>query len=209
MAQVKKAAVREAIIESAFRLFSTRGYNGATLTQIAAGANVSAANVYVYFGSKLDILFAIYDPWLRDRLTRLEADLAPIPEPRARLAAIVTTLWRDIPAESNGFANNIMQALSGATPEEGYDPALIRWCEATVARLIRDSLPPARRGRLDLAVLSHVLFMAFDGYAMNHRINDRAACSPATIALICDLLLGDGAAEGRPAATGRARRRSS
>ena len=162
MAQVKKAAVREAIIESAFRLFSTRGYNGATLTQIAAGANVSAANVYVYFGSKLDILFAIYDPWLRDRLTRLEADLA-----------------------------------------------LIRWCEATVARLIRDSLSPARRGRLDLAVLSHVLFMAFDGYAMNHRINDRAACSPATIALICDLLLGDGAAEGRPAATGRARRRSS
>jgi len=194
VAQVKKAAVREAIIGSAFRLFSTRGYNGATLTQIAAGANVSAANVYVYFRSKLDILFAIYDPWLRDRLTRLEADLATIPEPRARLAAIVTTLWRDIPAESNGFANNIMQALSGATPEEGYDPALIHWCEATVARLIRDSLPPSRRGRLDLAALSHVLFMAFDGYAMNQRINERATCSPATVALFCDLLLGDGAA---------------
>jgi len=53
--------------------------------------------------------------------------------------------------------------------------------------------PPSRRGRLDLAALPHVPFMAFDGYAMNHRINDRAACSPATIDLIRDLLLGDGA----------------
>jgi AcrR family transcriptional regulator len=192
LAQVKKAAVREAIIESAFRLFSARGYNRSTLTQIAAGANVSAANVYVYFRSKLDILFAIYDPWLRDRLTRLETDLGSVAEPRARLGAIFTTLWREIPAESSGFANNIMQALSSATPEEGYDPGLLRWCEATVARLIHDSLPPARRRRLDLAALSHVLFMAFDGYSMNHHLNDRAACSPATIELFCDLLLGDG-----------------
>ena len=198
MAQVKKAAVREAIIRSAFRQFSARGYNGSTLTQIAAGANVSAANVYVYFRSKLDILFAIYDPWLRDRLTRLEAELPPRSQPRARLGAIFTTLWRDIPAESNGFANNVMQALSTATPEEGYDPGLLRWCEATVARLIRDSLPPARRHRFDLAVLSHVLFMAFDGYAMNHRLNDRAACNPATVELFCDLLLGAGAAASRP-----------
>ena len=47
MAQVKKPAVRDAILKSAFRLFSHRGYEGTTLSQIAAGAGVSTANVYV------------------------------------------------------------------------------------------------------------------------------------------------------------------
>ena len=41
MAQVKKPAVRDAILKSAFHLFSRRGYQGTTLSQIAAGAGVS------------------------------------------------------------------------------------------------------------------------------------------------------------------------
>ena len=68
MVQVKKASVREAILDSAFRLFSDKGYSGSTLAQIAENAGVSTANVYVYFASKLDIVFAIYGPWLQERL---------------------------------------------------------------------------------------------------------------------------------------------
>jgi hypothetical protein len=59
-------------------------------------------------------------------------------------------------------------------------------------RLSRPTSPRSPSRRLDLAALSHVLFMAFDGYSMNHRLNDRAACSDETIELFCDLLLGEG-----------------
>ena len=41
------------------------------LPTIARTAGISTANVYVYFESKLDILFAVYTPWLEDRLDRL------------------------------------------------------------------------------------------------------------------------------------------
>ena len=80
MAQVKKEAVRDAILKAAFDLFSRQGYEGTALSRIATEAGVSTANVYVYFASKLDVLYALYDPWLRKRLTRLGKDLARVHE---------------------------------------------------------------------------------------------------------------------------------
>ena len=56
MAQQKKAAVREAILEGAFQLFSRHGYAATTLAAIARSAKVSQGNIYIYFGSKLEIL---------------------------------------------------------------------------------------------------------------------------------------------------------
>jgi AcrR family transcriptional regulator len=59
MVQQKKPLVREAILEGAFRLFSKHGYAATTLAAIAKSADVSPGNVYIYFGSKLEILYAI------------------------------------------------------------------------------------------------------------------------------------------------------
>ena len=78
MAQHKKPAVRDAILAGAYRLFSERGYAATTLTDIAKSAGFSPGNVYIYFDSKLDILYAIYDPWLRERIERLEDELSRI-----------------------------------------------------------------------------------------------------------------------------------
>lgn len=190
MAQVKKAAVREAILSAALELFSAQGYNGTTLGQIARLAKVSTANLYVYFGSKIEILYAIYDPWLRRRLDALAAELAAIRAPRERLRRIVATLWRDIPAEANGFANNVMQAVSGAPAGGSYDPSLLRWCEARLAAMLADSLPPRRRAALDLARVAHLMFMAFDGYAMKVHLGRGEACDRAMVDQFCALLLG-------------------
>jgi len=190
MAQIKKPAVREAILKSAFRLFSRAGYEGTTLSQIAAGAGVSTANVYVYFTSKLDVLYAIYDPWLRERLTRLGKDLARVRDPRRRLRLLLEALWRDIPAERNGFANNVMQAASTSTPEEGYNPTLLNWVEENIAAMIRDALPPERRDALGSARFAHILMMAFDGFVINYHLRPGKHCSAETIQLMCRLLLG-------------------
>jgi AcrR family transcriptional regulator len=190
MAQVKKPAVRDAILKSAFRLFSRRGYQGTTLSQIAAGAGVSTANVYVYFGSKLEVLYAIYDPWLRERLTQLGKQLARVRDPRRRLRKLFSALWRDMPAERNGFANNVMQAVSSATPEEGYNPTLLNWVEEQIAAMISDALPPARRRAIDSARLAHVLMMAQDGFVINYHLQPGNHCGDETIDLMCRLLLG-------------------
>ena len=190
MAQVKKTAVRDAILNSAFRQFSRRGYEGTTLSQIAAGAGVSTANVYVYFASKLEILYAIYDPWLRERLTSLAAQLERVRDPRRRLLKLLEALWRDIPAERNGFANNVMQAASTASPEEGYNPTLLKWVEESVASMICAALPPGRCGALGSVDIAHILMMAFDGFVINYHLRPGKHCSRETIELMSQLLLG-------------------
>src|SRR6185295_15496488 len=112
------------------------GYAATTLAAIARSAEVSQGNVYIYFGSKLEILYAIYDPWLRARIARLEEELAAIRSPRNRLRRLLAALWREIPAEENGFLNNIMQAISVTDPSEGYRSTLVQWLEGRVAELV-------------------------------------------------------------------------
>ncbi|MGP0088365.1 MAG: TetR/AcrR family transcriptional regulator [Xanthobacteraceae bacterium] len=198
MAQVKKAALREAILAAAYRLFRDQGYNGSTLSEIAAEAGISTANLYSYFRSKLDILYCIYEPWLHERFRRLEKELSAIRDPRKRLRRLIAVLWRDIPAEANGFANNIIQAVSGAEPEEGYDPSLLHMAEGQVSNILRETLPPDRLAVVDVETLAHLLFMAFDGFAMSVHVNQEASCGDGEIDLICNLVLGSPNGPSRP-----------
>ena len=199
MAQVKKSAVRDAILSAAYRLFRDQGYNGTTLSQIGQAAGISTANVYSYFDSKFDILYSIYDPWLRERFRLLENDLLAIREPRKRLQHLVTVLWRDIPAAANGFSNNIIQAVSGAGPEGEYDPSLLHRVEALTSKLLRETLPPARLAVVDVETLAHMMFMTFDGFAMSAHANPKACCGDDEIDLFCRLVLGDASKPSRTA----------
>lgn len=190
MGQVKKPEMREAILRSAERLFSRKGYARTALSEIAAGAGSSTANLYVYFGSKLEILYAIYDPWLRERLWALEVRMAAQRDPRRKLRLLLRTLWRDIPAEKAGFVNNIMQAISSATPRDRYKPNLLRWMEEHLERMVRDALPPARRRVFGRARLAHLLVMAFDGFIIYHHLDPRSPLDDATVEAVCTMLLG-------------------
>lgn len=192
MAQVKKSAVRDAILTTAFRLFAEQGYAGTTMPQIAKAAGASTANLYVYFGSKLAILYAIYDPWIRRRLEALRAELAAIKDPRQRLRTLFRTYWRDIPAENGGFANNIIQAISTAEPDDLYRPNLLTWMEAQLREMVLAALPGKRRRLVRKAAFSHLMVMAFDGYILYHHIDPGRPCDDQTIDLMCGLLLGDG-----------------
>lgn len=200
MVQVKKPELREAILASAFALFKRRGYAATTLPQIAKGAGVSPGTVYIYFGAKLDVLYALYDPWLRERITRLERRLGRIPEPRQRLSTLLRALWREIPREHNGFANNLIQAISTAGPEERYDPALLAWVEERVAAMLHDALPPDRRRLLGTPWFAHVLMMACDGFVIGHHLRPDRPCGDGTVELMCGLILGEQAGAGRHAA---------
>ena len=175
MAQVKKTAVRRAILDAAFELFVERGYSDTTMSQIATQAGVSAANIYVYFASKLEIVYAIFDPWLRDRLRRLEAEGERIADPRQRLRQILLTVWRDIPRDNNAFMSNVMQAVATATPEQGYNRELLSWAEARVAQMMAGCIADPACAVRDSGYLSHVIFMALDGFAMNERLGQTAA----------------------------------
>ena len=198
MAQVKKTAVLAAIEAAAFELFAQQGYGATSMPQIARTAGISTANVYVYFGSKLAVLYAIYDPWIRARLETLRVELKTISSPALRLRTLFRTYWRDIPAENGGFANNIIQAISTAEQDDLYRPVLLKWMETQLRDMVLEALPKERRHLIRKAFFAHLMVMAFNGFAMHHHINPGRPCDDETIDFLCGLLLGEADAPGSP-----------
>lgn len=54
---------REAIIEAARILFTTKGYESTTMAEVARHAGVGVGTVYLYFKNKSDLLYAIKGEW--------------------------------------------------------------------------------------------------------------------------------------------------
>lgn len=187
MAQRKKAEIGEAILKASYRLFSERGFSNTNIPQIAKSVGVSPANIYVYFPSKLDILFSIYDPWLMSHFDALERSLAAIRSPSRRLRKILTVLWREMPASDNGFANNMMQAFSTTTVTQGYSPELRLAVEQRLVKLIEESIPEI--GRAGARDLGDIILMAYDGYVLNFHLHEKNTCPIRRIDFFVEMVL--------------------
>lgn len=184
MSQRKKEGVREAILDASFRLFRDHGYNETSIPAIARAAGISTANVYVYFKSKLDILFTIYEPWLEERLDRLERSLRRIKVPEQRLQRLLLAVWSELPQEANGFANNVIQALSTSGRGEVYSPHLRQLFQQRVAGWIEGCLELSAH---ESAILAGVVLMAFDGFAINVHLAHGLACDRNTVRLFAGI----------------------
>jgi len=104
---------RERILEAALTLFRERGFDQATMREIAAKAGVATGLAYYYFDSKDAIVLAFYHVAQEELKTRLE----PAHESRtleARLRAIIE-------AKFEYFAPN--RAFLGALLGHAADPA--------------------------------------------------------------------------------------
>jgi AcrR family transcriptional regulator len=189
--QQKKEHVRLAILDSATVLFSKRGYAETTLAEIAKGAKISTANIYIYFDSKLEILYAIYDPWIHQRLLRLESEIANLSDSKSKLRRLLKTLWIDLPSEKTGLVNNIMQALSTASPVDNYKPKTLNWTVRKLDTILQECLPPGRKARIERARIGYLLLMAYDGFAIYRHVHPRGRPDKEMIETVISMLLGD------------------
>jgi len=192
VAQVKKNEIRQAILDAAYQLFAERGYSRTSISQIANRVGISSANLYIYFPSKLAVLFSIYEPWLMRHLDSLERSLTRISDPAQRLRKILIALWRKIPAADNGFANNMMQAFSTTTIRQGYSPTLRLAVERRIAKLLQDCLPEL--GESQVRNLANIALMAFDGYVLNFHLNEKTTCPLNLVDSFAKVVLTDGQA---------------
>lgn len=99
------------ILTAALEVFSTYGFRGSTIDQIAKQARLSKPNILYYFDGKEAIhtrlLSQLLNKWL-EPLKQLSAN----DEPVAEICAYVTRkleMSRDYPRESRLFANEILQ----------------------------------------------------------------------------------------------------
>jgi len=101
----------EQILAAALEVFSTYGFRGATIDQIAGQAGLSKPNLLYYFDGKEEIharlLARLLDTWLAP-LRSINADGEPIDELLSYVQRKLE-MARDYPRESRLFANEILQ----------------------------------------------------------------------------------------------------
>ncbi len=113
---------RQRIMDAALEIFSTYGYRGSTIEQVAQAAEMSKSSVFYYFGSKTEIYVALLtktiDGWL-EPLKQLDENGDPSKEIWAYVERKLE-MSRNNPKASRLFANeilhgapNIMNILKG------------------------------------------------------------------------------------------------
>lgn len=133
--------VRADIIEAATRLFSERGYHGASMTEIAAEVGIQKPSLYHHVRKKEDLLFAIHEQ-LIDELTQetLEA-LAAAKTPSENLATVLHASMRFI-AHRKDAVTVFLQERHAVTGD--------RWAQLVVKRdayeqLVKDIIAEGTR----------------------------------------------------------------
>ena len=109
---------RAAILDAALDVFSTHGFRGATVDQIAGAAGLSKPNLLYYFPSKEEIFNALMAGLLDTWLDPLRA-IDPAGEPLEEILAYVQRklqMSRDYPRESRLYANEIVQGAPRLQP---------------------------------------------------------------------------------------------
>jgi TetR/AcrR family transcriptional regulator, fatty acid metabolism regulator protein len=137
--QLRSQQRRERILDAATGVFSTKGYHGTLVDEIALQAETSKGGVYFHFPNKQAIFLALFDR-LSDQLrTRVEAAVAEQSNPIARAEAalkVVLVTFGNHPRLARLF---MVEAL-GAGPEFNARMIQIR---AAFADLIRAHLDEA------------------------------------------------------------------
>lgn len=173
---------QDAILRSAARLFRERGFADTGMRDIAAAADLSAANLYHYFNSKHDLLFYCQDRAL-DRMlaavasARRDARAAP-----GRLRLVL-----------NAHLQTLLDEVEGATAHLQIDSlppplrdAIVRkrdQYERALRRMIADGIRRGELVKMDAAVVARAMLGA-----MNWTVTWFRPDGPETAAAVGDVI---------------------
>ena len=93
----KQARTRAELIAAAAKVFARRGYNGASVEEIAEEAGYSHGAVYSNFEGKADLFLAVFEDYMAERVRELAATQAALPEdaPLEARARALADQWMD------------------------------------------------------------------------------------------------------------------
>ncbi len=148
------------IMEAALRVFSRKGFDGATTKDIAAEAGVTAGLIYHYFEDKRALLEAIvteHSPVgaATAALGQLE-DMAEL-DPRVVLPLLATTLLAGMEERENGPAFHLLtgEAMHDTAMRERFNVGIARAVE-TLTDYLRGQIARGRLRPLDPGLVAQL-----------------------------------------------------
>jgi AcrR family transcriptional regulator len=113
---IQESGKRELILEGALKVFSQKGFHGATVEEVAEVAGVGKGTVYLYFGSKTDLFVSVVEEKLKELQEVVMERLENTEGACAKLALSIKLHWEFF-NRSREFVKVILSDLSGLEKE--------------------------------------------------------------------------------------------
>lgn len=177
----KKQRTREAIIESATRLFLEHGFEGTTVADIAEAAEIAPRTFFGYFATKEDVVFHDFD----EVFASLERRIRERPAGESAFEAVRSwILTRDAEVGLDTAPERARRALIRSTPALAARDRvnMARFEDVLAAAVAEDLDVPA--GSLRPHLVAAAAVAALD--ALSQRTDAGAAAPPTDTAAVLD-----------------------
>jgi AcrR family transcriptional regulator len=171
----RRQQTREVLIEGATEVFAQRGYEGASLEEIAETAGFTRGAIYKHFAGKEELFFAVIDDY-NERVIEAFRAIAPAsPDAREWDVSRLADLWRESVSEFDdlsaiGLEFQLYELRNPSARERGV--AHRRKNRELVAAFIEEVADRAGMTlRLPAPTLAGVILAAADGLSYAARVD--------------------------------------
>lgn len=106
----------DALLDAAAHLFASKGYRETTMRDIAVVTGMLPGSIYYHYGSKADLLLAVYEKGVEGLCARFDAAIISADAPWARLEAVLIAHFETILDQSD-YARVLIRVLPDQLPE--------------------------------------------------------------------------------------------
>ena len=169
---------RQQLLDVGREVFAQRGYDGTSIEELAARADVSKPVVYEHFGGKEGLYTVVVDREMQRLLDRFTSALAAGGSPRELLERAALVLFDYIEEDTDGFrvlsrdspvagsasligevAHRVEHVLGAQLAARGHDPALAElYSQALVGQWWLERRSPSKA-----EVAAHLVDLAYNG----------------------------------------------
>ena len=166
MRKERKNAVRQAIVDTASRLFYKQGYGNTGINQIIEESGVVKSSLYTSFRSKEDILMAYLESSGAATDEALKSAAYKFTDPKERVLGVFDYLV-ELVQEKEYYGCNFLNILSEIPKEDERVIAQIKKQKNGVRRLFSEILEPI--GKADMA---DEIYTLFDGALIANKVHN-------------------------------------
>ncbi|MFO1218111.1 MAG: TetR/AcrR family transcriptional regulator [Burkholderiaceae bacterium] len=181
------------IVRVGREVFSERGYERATTTEIAQRLGVSEATVFTYFRGKRELCLRVITEWYDEIIAAIEQGLPKHKSIRAQLEFIVATHLRLFLVHGTGMCAVVLSEGRSKGPSELGDivqPLQRRYTAPLMDLLARGQASGAIRADVPLRLLRPLVFGPMEHILWEAVATQRRIDIDATAATISELLWG-------------------
>lgn len=158
---------RDRILKAAVKVFARSGFHATRVSEVAKAAGVADGTIYLYFKSKDELLFSLFEDRIHKLLTFMREELPKQPDAPARLRAVIDMQLGLLEGERD-LAEVITVILRQSTRlmKEFAAPHFNAYLDAIAKIVSEGQATGAFRQDVSPHVAARAIFGALDGIAL-------------------------------------------